>query len=694
MDEATTGDDLLATLGRPYRPLRERFGSRHAELLRGVAEASPLRLVAEPCGDGRWAVSIAALDAVGVLVVIAGVFAGRRIDIRNGDVFSLRPKPAPLWASSQRGPRSPRRQARLPRASDRGDAAFWKDVEQELAALVSLLAQGEATAAIERVALGVSESVAGLTQGEDPLLPISVTLENHDDATATELRLHASDTPAFLFEFASALTLLGVDIERVRIRTLYGDAQDTFWVTDANGRKIEDPQRIQELRVATALIKQFSHLLPRSANPAQALQQFTKLASDTLRRPDWTAALEPLGSGDVLRTLADMMGVSSFLWEDFLRLQHENLFPILSDIPGLEVAKDRAQLDREFASELAGSEGDEAKRALNGCKDRELFRIDLRHVTRRIDLEDFSAELTDLAEATVAAAAGLCWHALRARHGTPTWPWCICGAGKLGGRELGYASDIELVFVCDPGAESDADSGTVFAAFAQQFLKTLEARQNGVFEIDLRLRPFGEAGPLTSTLETFRTYYRAEGQAHQFERLSLVKLRPIAGDRDLGKRIEAVRDGFVYSGEPIDLDNVRHLRERQARELVQPGTINAKYSPGGLVDVEYFIQSRQIELGASRPELRTTSTHDAVVRLANLGALETDLAERITESYRFLRRLIDALRAVRGRAKDVTVPPTSTREFDYLSRRLGYGSPERLAHDVERCMAVARDLWS
>jgi glutamate-ammonia-ligase adenylyltransferase len=557
MDESTTGDDLLAALGRPYRPLLERFGSRHAELLRGVAAASPVRLVAEPCGDGRWTVSIAALDAVGVLVVIAGVFAGRRIDIRNGDVFSLRPKPAAPSASSRPGPRSPRRQAQPPRGNRGGrildifevetsahvDAAFWKDVEQELAALVSLLAQGEATAAIERVALGVSESVAGLTQGEDPLLPISVTLENHDDATATELRLHASDTPAFLFEFASALTLLDVDIERVRIRTLYGDAQNTFWVTDANGSKIEDPSRIQELRVATALIKQFSHLLPRSANPAQALQQFTKLASDTLRRPDWTATLESLGSGDVLRTLADMMGVSSFLWEDFLRLQHENLFPILSDIPGLEIAKDRAQLGREFASELEGSDGDEAKRALNGCKDREMFRIDLRHVTRRIDLEDFSAELTDLAEATVAAAADLCWRALRARHGTPTWPWCVCGAGKLGGRELGYASDIELVFVCDPDAESDADSKIVFAAFAQQFLKTLEARQNGVFEIDLRLRPFGESGPLTSTLETFRSYYRAEGQAHQFERLSLVKLRPIAGDRDLGKRIEAVRDG-------------------------------------------------------------------------------------------------------------------------------------------------------
>jgi glutamate-ammonia-ligase adenylyltransferase len=108
----------------------------------------------------------------------------------------------------------------------------------------------------------------------------------------------------------------------------------------------------------------------------------------------------------------------------------------------------------------------------------------------------------------------------------------------------------------------------------------------------------------------------------------------------------------------------------------------------------YAIQARQIEVGATHPEIRTTNTHDAIRRLANLGELEADSARRIEDAYRFLRRLIDALRVVRGNAKDVAIPPVTTREFDYLSRRLGYGSPESLQRDIDHHMAVARELWA
>ena len=90
MEECTRADELLARLGRPYEELHERFGSRHAELLDAVDGATLVRLVAEPCGEARWTVSIASVDSVGVLAVIAGLFAGKRVDIRNGDVFSLR----------------------------------------------------------------------------------------------------------------------------------------------------------------------------------------------------------------------------------------------------------------------------------------------------------------------------------------------------------------------------------------------------------------------------------------------------------------------------------------------------------------------------------------------------------------------------------------------------------------------------
>lgn len=684
MSGAPSSAALLDRLGRAYEPLRERFGSRHADLLASIDRADRVRLAAEPCGECRWTVSVCSGDQAGVLAVIAGLFATHRIDIRNGDVFSL----------GGDGALDRVLDVFEVRTAPGVDADFWRDLETELTVLVSLLAEGRAAEAVERLVLGVSEAARGTRADDEPLMPVSVAVDNDASERFTELRIRSPDTAAFLFEFANALTLLEVNIERVEIRTLYGDACDTFWVSDSRGRKIEDPQRIQELRVATVLIVQFAHLLPRSANPSQALRQFTRFASDVLRRPDWTAELEPLGSGDVLRTVAELMGVSRFLWEDFLRLQHENLFPVISDVPGLELAKSRTDLEGELTAALEQEAPEEAAVGLNRFKDREMFRIDLRHITRRIDIDQFSRELTGLAEAIIAGAAQLCRASLRERFGPMDWPWCICGAGKLGGREMGFASDVELVFVCDRGGDGDAEIGPVFEAFAQRFLKTLVARQHGVFEIDLQLRPYGDSAPLSCSLETLRSYYSKQGKAQQFERMALVKLRPIAGDAELGRRIEAVRDAFVYSGEPLDRANIAHLRRRQTEELVAPGSANAKFSPGGLVDVEYFVQARQIEVGHADASVRTTHTLEALARLADAGALERRFAERLARTYGFLRRLIEALRVVRGNAKDLAIPVGEAREFGYLARRLDCASPEALARDLQRHRRFARGLWS
>src|SRR4029077_5387440 len=121
------------------------------------------------------------------------------------------------------------------------------------------------------------------------------------------------------FAFANALADFAINIEQAEIRTIGGEAQDTFWVTDARRRPILDPQGIEELRVATTLIKQFTYLLPRSPNPGQALRQFSSLIRQIVSRPEWTRDLVNLEAPVVLETLAELMGVSRFLWDDFLR---------------------------------------------------------------------------------------------------------------------------------------------------------------------------------------------------------------------------------------------------------------------------------------------------------------------------------------------------------------------------------------
>ena len=312
----------------------------------------------------------------------------------------------------------------------------------------------------------------------------------------------------------------------------------------------------------------------------------------------------------MLETLAAALGVSRYLWEDFLRFQHENLFPVLTDRPALDAARPPPELREALrAASPDGAPPDAA--ALNAFKDRELFRIDLRHISGRTGFADFSRELSDLAEVVVAEAAALAERTLEERHGAPRLTsgapcrWTIAALGKFGGREIGFASDLELLTVYEGEGTSDGEEPIPNAAWFEQFVRGLrdaiQAPREGIFELDLRLRPHGDGGSLANSIDQCRSYYAAGGGARQFERMALVRLRPVAGDADLGRTLEEVRDAFVYSGEPFDIAEQLHLRERQATELVAAGERNAKHSSGGLVDVEYYVQVLQIMAGATEP---------------------------------------------------------------------------------------------
>ena len=223
------------------------------------------------------------------------------------------------------------------------------------------------------------------------------------------------------------------------------------------------------------------------------------------------------------------------------------------------------------------------------------------------------------------------------------------------------------------------------------------ARRSGTFEIDLRLRPFGSKGPLATSLEAFREYYRAGGPVAAFERQALIKLRWVAGDAALGQTIEAERDTFVYSAEPFHVNEAVRLRQRQIDELVAPGTTDAKYSRGGLVDIEYTVQYLQLQHGARLPALHTPSTLAALQALAHAGLLRPADYHALREAYVFLRRLIDAMRLARGHANDLVLPAAHTEEFRFLARRMGYWAGQdalpRLARDIARHMRQAACVY-
>ncbi len=685
---------LRRRLGPSVERLDAAVLRRCGDLLDRVRRPEDLEVDAVRNEGRRWTVAVAAAGHGGLLPLIAGLFTARRVHVAAGDFLKVRldgGRKRILAVFEVLVPEGARED-------------FWGPFRDELAGLASLAAAGKVEAARERIIDQVGATLRTVRGADDPLLPVRIEVLNDPAARETELRIQSPDTLGFLFEFATTLAALNLEAERAVIRTLEDEVYDTFWVTDLQGRKIVEAGPLEKLRVAAALVKQFMHLLPRSPNPAQALRQFTALLHQMFARPEWVPELRSLESASVLSTIAKLMGVSRFLWQDFLLLQHENLFPVVLNVPALDRAKSRGRLERELAAALARArDPDDATERLNDFKDREMFRLDLRHITRRSGFAEYVASLSDLADVTIARAVGLCGRRLGERLGVPRGadgrpcPWVLGALGKFGGRELGLASDLDAVFVYAEEGTTDGPepvpNSTWFAEFVKALLGTVRARREGSFEIDLRLRPHGSSGAQASPLAAFEDYYSDAGPARQWERMSLVKLRPAAGDAALGARLLRARDRWVYSDRPLDYENILHLRRRQAAELAPPGETHAKYSPGGLVDVEYFVQARQIEAGRRDPSVRVPNTLEAIDRLARGGHLRGELGAELARTYEFLRDLIDALRVVRGTARDSIVPLRDEREFAYLVRRLDYASAARLEGEIRQRMSFARNLW-
>ncbi|HUQ72839.1 MAG TPA: glutamine synthetase adenylyltransferase, partial [Planctomycetaceae bacterium] len=440
-------------------------------------------------------------------------------------------------------------------------------------------------------------------------------------------------------------------------------------------------------------------------NPEASLLHFRSFVSDMFRRPDWFEELASLDRPEVLDALAQLLGVSDFLWEDFLRLQHANIFPVLHDLSAIQNRKLRSDLVRELNDELQTTT-DSAGRIsrLNAFKDREMFRVDMRHILGRIPrFDQFSDELADIAEVVVSAAVDLVIADLEPRYGRPRAAsgepalLSVCALGKCGGRELGFASDIELLFVYSEEGLTDGQkpipNSTYFPRVVERFTQAIQARREGIFQVDLRLRPYGRAGQLAVSLAAFQQYYSPDGPAWPYERQALVKLRPIAGDAEFGRRIVALRDRLVYTPHAFDPAALRAMRERQVRQLVRAGTYHAKLSPGGLVDLEYLVQALQLSHGHRDAALRTTNTLGAAEALLHAGVFSDDDHARFADAYSFFRRLIDALRMVRGDARDLTVPSSRSEEFEFLARRLGHGGqPSRVKAELEHHSQQVVDL--
>ena len=387
--------------------------------------------------------------------------------------------------------------------------------------------------------------------------------------------MEGRDTPAFLYALTNALAMRGLYVHEVRIAGAEGHAHDRFRIARPAGGRIEGAEEQQLLRTTIALIKQFTDLLPGTPDPARALRYFDQFLDRVRDLPPQT--LTPFARPEGLRDLARLLGSSAFLWEDVLRHRFARFLPAVAEWRARRL-RERTELATDLQARLAAAPPEGRALALRDFRDEEALLVELRRVLDPgFDLLGFSAAVADLGEALVEGLMGAVVHDLTAKHGPPREaagrdvPFAVFALGKFGGREMGYASDLELLFVYGGDGRAEAtglEAGLFFDAAVRAAQSWLESPEGSLFHLDLRLRPHGAKGPLASPLSALLEYYRPGGGAAPFERQALVKLRFVTGDPALGEAVMRVRDDFVWSGEPWDHKDALRLRERQARELV------------------------------------------------------------------------------------------------------------------------------
>lgn len=697
-----------------------RRAARHLRLLSGLQEGHLVRLEFSEEGPERLGLAVIGFDYPSEFGLLCGLLAGFGLDIVSGAIFTLSTEKAapPTGRKSRLAFRSPHRKKILDLfelrtlAGVRFGPEERRKFAEELGELVRLLDKGNLEEARERVNRRIIECFSEIKASLSGLLfPVEITFDNASSERWTLLEIRTKDTPAFLFALANALALRGVDIQSVLIRTEGEEVYDRLSISDARGRKIVEPREQELLKTAVALIKQFTAFLVAAPDPAKAIRSFDHLLDKLFAARRKVSTPPFLKKPETLTMLARLLGTSDFLWEDFLRMQFENLLPVLGK-PGSAKRRGKRAMAGDLSRRLAAARPAPRKKAvLNEFKDREMFRIDLAHLGRpREALVEFSRELTDLADVVLEAGLALGRANLARTVGNPKLPkgkasrCAIFGLGKYGGIEMGYASDIEIIVVYDGPGRTDGRESIVHSEYydrlVREIIGAMEAKQEAIFQIDLRLRPHGESGPLAIPLDQFRAYYSAPGGAAPFERQALTKMRWVAGDRALGRRVTAHRDRFVYSGAPWDLKTALHLRRRQMAELVRPGALNVKYSAGGVIDIEYAVQYLQVMHGHRHQKIRKSSTLDALEGLRKVGLIRRSEHTRLREAYLFLRALIDGLRIVRGHAKDLELPDTASKDFRFLARRMGVQAADwsqaakRLEEELHTRMADSHKFFA
>ena len=395
---------------------------------------------------------------------------------------------------------------------------------------------------------------------------------------------------------------------------------------------------------------QWQALFRETADPRRAEVAFGNLPA---------AKVKSFTKGDG-QILATVLGGSAII-PNWLATDPELLE--VFDAEALKSPRKLAGLKRELAGLLKSLSGNEALDAVRRFKVREMTRIAARDLARLGDVAEVTAELAQVADVTLSAMLEVCQTQISQRFGVPwhqdengRWretPYSLIGLGKLGGEELNYSSDVDVMLIYgDEGQTFKAKprgsnakgliaSHDYFNQLTEEFIAAVGgATEEGMlYRIDFRLRPEGDAGPLARSLASCENYYAQWGEL--WERLMLIKARPIAGDAELGAEFIEMTQPFRYprSLSEAALSEMGALKRLIEEQVVREGELhrNVKLGRGGIREVEFIVQTLQLLHAGRQPFLQNSQTLPTLPRLAQYGHLPEADADALTEAYRFLR---------------------------------------------------------
>jgi len=407
-----------------------------------------------------------------------------------------------------------------------------------------------------------------------------------------------------------------------------------------------------ERHLLSEILEELLTSVSKSANPDQALVYFERFATASLNKPQLFAYLRDFPQA--IEILMRSLGGSSYMAEILIR--DPQLFYWVTDPQILMRPRTKREIQREIIRTAKALPTEQQQLDyLRTVKRREMLHLGIRDLLRLSSVEGTWTALSVLAETLISATSWICASALRREHGisvTTFTAFTVLAMGKLGGGELNFSSDVDLMFLY--ASETEEVDGLAAADYFHRLSQKIThglssfTGEGYIYRVDLRLRPEGKAGNLADALSGYRRYY--EKRLAPWERLALIKAWPVAGSRILGRTFLHMAETFIYSGE-FGADAIQDVlkMKRQIDEKVSRRRDvgrNVKLGPGGIREIELIVQSLQAAHGGLLRDLRERNTMRALEALARHTLLSDDEFDALAKAYDFLRDVENKLQMV------------------------------------------------